>query len=61
MDLEPIPRPRTKRAMNKLTHELATPSQIDATNDQMSVGGEGVTSGNETGEKDDSSSTHEGV
>ena len=36
MDLEPIPRPRTKRAMNKLTHELARPSQIDATDDQMS-------------------------
>jgi cytochrome c-type biogenesis protein CcmH/NrfF len=26
VDLEPIPRPKTKRAMKRLTHELATPS-----------------------------------
>ena len=31
MDLDPIPRPRTKREMKRLTHELATPSQMEAT------------------------------
>jgi len=30
-DFEPIPRPSTNRAMKRLTQELATPSQIDAT------------------------------
>lgn len=30
-DLEPIPRPRTNRAMKRLTQELATPSQMEAT------------------------------
>ena len=31
VDFEPIPSPRTKRARKRLTHEFATPSQIDAT------------------------------
>jgi len=31
VDLDPIPRPRTNLAMNKFTHEFATPSQIEAT------------------------------
>ncbi len=31
VDFEPIPRPRTNRARNMLTHELQTPSHTEAT------------------------------
>jgi len=30
LDFEPIPKPRTKRAMNRLTQVFATPSHTDA-------------------------------
>ncbi len=30
VDLEPMPRPRAKRAMKRFTHEFATASQIEA-------------------------------